>query len=72
LRAWKLALLGPAPYWYFPIFYVLLSTDTGVSSLGLAALVVAMMLSASWGFLLNDLADREADACRAAALRPLL
>jgi len=62
LRAWKLALLGPAPYWYFPIFYVLLSTDTGVSSLGLAALVVAMMLSASWGFLLNDLADREADA----------
>jgi 4-hydroxybenzoate polyprenyltransferase len=62
LRAWKLALLGPAPYWYFPIFYVLLSTRADVSSIGLAALVVAMMLSASWGFLLNDLADRDADA----------
>ncbi len=62
LRAWKLALLGPAPYWYFPIFYVLLSTNAGVSAIGLTALVVAMMLSASWGFLLNDLADREADA----------
>jgi 4-hydroxybenzoate polyprenyltransferase len=62
LRAWKLALLGPAPYWFFPIFYVLLSTNKGVSSVGLAALFVAMMLSASWGFLLNDLADRDADA----------
>jgi 4-hydroxybenzoate polyprenyltransferase len=62
LRAWKLALLGPAPYWFFPIFYVLLSTATGVSAIGLTALVVAMMLSASWGFLLNDLADRDADA----------
>ncbi len=62
LRAWKLALLGPAPYWFFPIFYVLLSTDMGVSPVGLTALVVAMMLSASWGFLLNDLADRDTDA----------
>jgi len=62
LRAWKLALLGPAPYWFFPIFYALLSTDEKVSSVGLAALFVAMMLSASWGFLLNDLADRAADA----------
>jgi len=62
LRAWKLAVLGPAPYWYFPIFYVLLSTDRAVSPVGLTALMIAMMLSASWGFLLNDLADREADA----------
>jgi 4-hydroxybenzoate polyprenyltransferase len=62
LRAWKLALIGPAPYWYFPIFYVLLSTGASSSPAGLAALVVAMMLSASWGFLLNDLADRDADA----------
>jgi hypothetical protein len=62
LRAWKLALVGPAPYWYFPIFYALLSTHTGVSPLGLTGLVVAMMLSAAWGFLLNDLADRDADA----------
>lgn len=62
LRAWKLAVVGPAVYWYFPIFYVLLSRDTGVSPVGLTALVVAMMLSASWGFLLNDLADRDADA----------
>jgi 4-hydroxybenzoate polyprenyltransferase len=62
LRAWKLALLGPAPYWFFPIFYVLLSTDARASALGLTLLVVAIMLSASWGFLLNDLADRDADA----------
>jgi UbiA prenyltransferase family protein len=62
MRAWKLALVGPTPYWFFPIFYVLLSTDTGVSAIGLTALVVAMMLSAAWGFLLNDLADRDADA----------
>jgi len=62
LRAWKLALVGPAPYWYFPIFYALLSKDTGASPLGLTGLVVAMMLSAAWGFLLNDLADRDADA----------
>ncbi|HKT21337.1 MAG TPA: UbiA family prenyltransferase, partial [Nitrososphaerales archaeon] len=62
LRAWKLALAGPAPYWYFPIFYALLSTRPQVSPLGLSALMVVMMLSASWGFLLNDLADREADS----------
>ena len=62
MRAWKLALVGRTPYWFFPIFYVLLSTNTGVSPAGLTALVVAMMLSAAWGFLLNDLADRDADA----------
>ena len=62
MRAWKLALVGPTPFWFFPIFYVLLSTNTGVSSSGLTGLVVAMMVSASWGFLLNDLADRDADA----------
>jgi 4-hydroxybenzoate polyprenyltransferase len=62
LRAWKLALLGPAPYWYFPIFYVLLSTQPHANPIGLSALMVVLMLSASWGFLLNDLADREADA----------
>jgi 4-hydroxybenzoate polyprenyltransferase len=62
MRAWKLALVGPTPFWFFPIFYVLLSTNTGVSPAGLTALVVAMMLSAAWGFLLNDLADRDADA----------
>jgi 4-hydroxybenzoate polyprenyltransferase len=62
LRAWKLAVAGPALYWYFPIFYVLLSTQPHVSPLGLTALFVVLMLSASWGFLLNDLADREADS----------
>jgi hypothetical protein len=62
LRAWKLAVAGPALYWYFPIFYVLLSTRPHVNPLGLTALLVVLMLSASWGFLLNDLADREADS----------
>ncbi|HUI01146.1 MAG TPA: UbiA family prenyltransferase [Nitrososphaerales archaeon] len=62
LRAWKLALAGPSVYWYLPIFYVLLSTQPHVDPVGLAALFMVMMLSASWGFLLNDLADREADA----------
>jgi hypothetical protein len=62
LRAWKLALAGPSVYWYFPIFYVLLSTQPHVNPFGLTALFVVLMLSASWGFLLNDLADREADA----------
>ncbi len=62
LRAWKLALAGPALYWYFPIFYVLLATQPQVNTIGLTALFVVLMLSASWGFLLNDLADREADS----------
>jgi hypothetical protein len=62
LRAWKLALAGPSVYWYFPIFFVLLSTQPSANPLGLAALFVVLMLSASWGFLLNDLADREADS----------
>lgn len=62
LRAWKLALAGPALYWYFPVFYVLLATRPQVNSIGLTALFVVLMLSASWGFLLNDLADREADS----------
>lgn len=62
LRAWKLALAGPTLYWYFPIFYVLLATRPSVDPIGLTALFVVLMLSASWGFLLNDLADREADS----------
>ena len=62
LRAWKLALSGPTVYWYFPIFFVLLSTHQSVSPIGLTALFFALMLTASWGFLINDLFDREADA----------
>jgi 4-hydroxybenzoate polyprenyltransferase len=62
LRAWKLALVGPSFYWYFPIFFVLLSRPPTTSALGLTALMVVMMLSAAWGFLVNDLADREGDA----------
>lgn len=62
LRAWRLALAGPSIYWYFPIFYVLLSTDLRPSPLGLFGLLMALVLSASWGFLINDLADRESDA----------
>jgi hypothetical protein len=62
LRAWKLALAGPSLYWYFPIFFALLTSATAVSPLGLAALVIVMMVSAAWGFLVNDLADRAADS----------
>lgn len=62
LRAWKLAIAGPSVYWYFPIFYALLTTTQNVNPIGLVALLVVMMISASWGFLLNDLFDREADS----------
>jgi 4-hydroxybenzoate polyprenyltransferase len=62
LRAWRLALAGPSVYWYFPIFYVLLSSGVRPSPLGLFGLMMALVLSASWGFLINDLADRESDA----------
>jgi 4-hydroxybenzoate polyprenyltransferase len=62
LRAWRLALAGPSVYWFFPIFYVLLSSHIRPSPLGLFGLMMALVLSASWGFLINDLADRESDA----------
>ncbi len=62
LRAWKLALAGPSVYWYFPIFYALLTGHPRVSPVGLVALLAVLMVSASWGFLLNDLFDREADS----------
>lgn len=62
LRAWKLALAGPALYWYFPVFFALLTSSTEVSPVGLAALLVVLMVSAAWGFLVNDLADRAADS----------
>ncbi len=62
LRAWKLALAGPSVYWYFPIFYAILTSGKNTSPIGLAALLIVMMFSASWGFLLNDLFDREADS----------
>lgn len=62
LRAWKLALAGPSVFWYFPIFFVLLSTGIRPDPLGLFGLLVALVISASWGFLVNDLFDREADA----------
>ncbi len=62
LRAWKLALVGPSVVWYFPVFYVILARHANVSPLGLTGLMLAMMLSAAWGFLVNDLADRESDS----------
>ncbi len=62
LRAWKLALAGPSLFWYLPIFFVLLSGPTSASPLGLTALMLVMMVSAAWGFLLNDLGDRESDS----------
>ncbi|MDG6994428.1 MAG: UbiA family prenyltransferase [Nitrososphaerota archaeon] len=62
LRAWKLAIAGPSVYWYFPIFFVLLSTSLNVNLWGISGLFIAMMVSAAWGFILNDLMDREADA----------
>ncbi len=62
LRAWKLALAGPSVYWYFPIFFAILTSNQRVNPIGLSALLLVLMVSASWGFLLNDLFDREADA----------
>lgn len=62
LRAWKLALAGPSVYWYFPIFFAILTGANNTSSIGLVALLLVLMFSASWGFLLNDLFDREADS----------
>ncbi len=62
LRAWKLAVAGPSVYWYFPVFYALLTSVPTADPVGLTALFVVMMVSASWGFLLNDLADRRSDA----------
>ena len=62
LRAWKLALAGPSVYWYFPVFFVLLSTGLAPDPLGLFGLFVVLIISASWGFLVNDIADRESDA----------
>jgi len=62
LRAWKLALAGPSVFWYFPVFYALLTSSSSVDPIGLAMLFVVMIVSASWGFLLNDLADRRSDA----------
>ena len=63
LRAWKLAIAGPSVYWYFPIFFALLSTGGAhANALGLTALFIVLMVSASWGFILNDLMDRESDA----------
>ena len=68
LRAWKLALAGPSVFWFFPVFFVVLSSSPaaplpgGPSPIGLAGVMVALMISASWGFLLNDLFDREADS----------
>ena len=62
LRAWKLAVAGPSAFWYFPIFFALLSSKASPNPTGLAALFLVLMISASWGFLLNDLFDREADS----------
>jgi 4-hydroxybenzoate polyprenyltransferase len=62
LRAWRLALAGPSIFWYFPVFYVLLATGLAPDPLGLFGVLIALVTSASWGFLLNDLADRESDA----------
>ncbi len=62
LRAWKLAVAGPSVYWFFPVLYALLTSSSAVNPLGLTALFIVMMVSAAWGFLLNDLADRRADA----------
>ena len=62
LRAWKLALAGPSVYWYFPVFFALASSSLAPDPLGLLALFVVLIISASWGFLVNDIADRESDA----------
>ncbi len=53
---------GPSIFWYFPVFYALLTSSASTNPVGLFALFVVMIVSASWGFLLNDFADRRADA----------
>ena len=62
LRAWQLGIAGPSVFWYFPVIYALLSTGITPNPQGLLALFIVMILSASWGFLVNDLADRSSDA----------
>ena len=62
LRAWKLALAGPSVYWYFPVFFVLLSSGLSPDPTRLFLLMIVLVVSASWGFLVNDFFDRETDA----------
>ena len=56
-----MAAAGPAVYWYFSLFYVLLITGFSREVWPLFALFIALVLSAAWGFLLNDLFDRYTD-----------
>lgn len=62
MRAWKLALAGPSVFWFFPVFFVILSSGTSADPPGLLGLIIALIVSASWGFLLNDFFDRLSDA----------
>jgi len=62
LRAFKLALAGPSVFWHFPVFYVLLSSGLSPDPLRLFLLLIVLVVSAIWGFLVNDYFDRESDA----------
>ena len=57
-----MAVAGPAVYWYFSLFYVLAITGFGSRVLQILLVFLALILSAAWGFLLNDLFDRYADS----------
>ena len=60
LRAWQMALAGPPIYWYFSLYYILLSGYTE-SIVRILLIFLSLILSVAWGFLLNDLFDRKSD-----------
>ena len=61
LRAWYMAFFGPVEIWYFSIFYLSITLGFGLSVLSVLGLIASLMLYESWGVLLNDYFDREAD-----------
>jgi len=60
LRAWRLALAHLAPYWFLAVAY-LLSTRNPPQHQSLLLAFLALILSAAWGFLLNDYFDSKFD-----------
>ena len=56
-----MAFFGPVEIWYFSIFYLSIVLGFGLSVLSVLGLVASLMLYESWGVLLNDYFDREAD-----------
>jgi len=61
LRAWVMAYSGPLIYWYFSLFYVSLATGFMRDVWSIILQLLALMLGAAWGVLLNDYFDRDVD-----------